>query len=265
MKLSDVIGPRFWQGGELLMNAVSAGLNPDVRIVRKVCQNLDIDTGTVPEDLWDIGGLYTGFPPGTQTPEKFSIVSDSANDTAAGSGARTVRIFGLDSDWNELDETVTMNGTTPVLTTNTYRRFIRAQVISSGGSVANTNFNAGNITGTYETTTANVFFRMPAGFGATRDGNYTVPLGWSGLLVRIRVEIDRATTAACEGDIYYKPNGSSPRLIRPWTVSNSLNFIDTLIGGVPLVEKADIIPRCRIASANNVKMYASYQILLYRP
>lgn len=265
MKIADVLGADFWQGGELLMRAVAAGYNPDVRIVRKVGQNLDLDSGTVPEDMWDLGGLYTGFPPGSQTPERFSIVSDSANDTAAGSGARTVSIVGLDANWDEIEETVTLNGLTPVLTVNTYRRFTGAQVLTSGGTVANSAFNAGNIVGRYQTTTANVFFRIPSGFNVSRDGNYTVPNGWNAILIGLRVEMDRSAAATAEGALFLQTDGRAPLTGTLFTVGATLNFHDDLIGGVPLAPKTDIIPRVRVVSANNVDLYCSYEILLYRP
>ena len=48
------------------------------------------------------------------------VSSGSANDTAAGTGARTVTIVGLDANYNVISETLTMNGVTPVQTVNSY-------------------------------------------------------------------------------------------------------------------------------------------------
>lgn len=72
-----------------------------------------------------------------------SIVSSSANDASAGTGARTVKITYYDNTVNgPFTETVTMNGTTPVNTVNTNIRFIEKIEVMTVGS---TGANAGTI------------------------------------------------------------------------------------------------------------------------
>jgi hypothetical protein len=73
-----------------------------------------------------------------------SIASSSANDTSAGTGARTVKITYFDDTLaNRLTETVTLNGTTAVNTVATNIRFIeRIEVLTSGSA----NENVGTIT-----------------------------------------------------------------------------------------------------------------------
>lgn len=64
-----------------------------------------------------------------------SIVSSSANDTAAGTGARQVTITYLDASGNgPYTETVTLNGTTAVNTTNTNICYIEKMESTSVGS-----------------------------------------------------------------------------------------------------------------------------------
>jgi hypothetical protein len=73
-----------------------------------------------------------------------SISSASALDTAAGTGARTLRITYLDSSGNgPFTETITLNGTTPVNTVATDIRFIEQMEVLTAGS---TGSNAGIIT-----------------------------------------------------------------------------------------------------------------------
>lgn len=82
--------------------------------------------------------------------------SSSAADAAAGTGARTVEIYGLDKDFNPQSETITINGQTLATSTKTFRRVFAAivQTFGSGGQ------NAGDIyiykTGTGGTITAGV-------------------------------------------------------------------------------------------------------------
>lgn len=98
--------------------------------------------------LWP-NGAFT-FPPSAGT--QVQIASSSANDAAAGTGLRTIDIHYLDADLVESVETVTLNGTTPVLTVATDIRFIQcmhAVTFGSGKSAA------GNISATNVGATAN--------------------------------------------------------------------------------------------------------------
>lgn len=73
-----------------------------------------------------------------------SVASASANDTAAGTGARSVRITYFDNSGNgPLFETVTLNGTTAVNTVATDIRFIESMEVVTAGSLF---ANAGIIT-----------------------------------------------------------------------------------------------------------------------
>ena len=74
-----------------------------------------------------------------QTPTsavQLEVVSDSSNDNGTtsplGTGATQVTVQGL-TDWDtETTETVTLNGTTPVATSNTWLRVYRMWVSGSG-------------------------------------------------------------------------------------------------------------------------------------
>jgi len=73
-----------------------------------------------------------------------SIVSASANDSAAGTGARTVKIYYVDQTGATAGtETVTMNGTTPVNLVTSTKCFIEKMEVVTVGS---TGSNAGIIT-----------------------------------------------------------------------------------------------------------------------
>lgn len=70
-----------------------------------------------------------------QTPAALTsleIVSSSADDTSAGTGARTVYIEGIGTDWAVVSETVSMNGITAVALANQYWRIYRWYVATSG-------------------------------------------------------------------------------------------------------------------------------------
>lgn len=85
------------------------------------------------------GTIYTEQVAGAQR----SIVSSSANDASAGTGARKVLITYYNSTLTALNtELVTLNGVTPVNTTNTDICFIEKMEVQDVGSV---NGNVGTI------------------------------------------------------------------------------------------------------------------------
>lgn len=80
--------------------------------INKFGYNPDVDIGT--EYIWANGGLWV---PPTQA-RVHNIVSTDANDNGTGTtGALTLRIFGLDTNYNEINEDITLNGQTIVATT----------------------------------------------------------------------------------------------------------------------------------------------------
>src|SRR5258707_9444991 len=95
-------------------------------------------TPTANSDVWENAGLY----PFQAAQTKLEILSASASDTAAGTGARTFALTGLDGNFNPVSETLTMAGVTPVQTVNSYIR-VNSLTIASAGSG---NTNAGDVT-----------------------------------------------------------------------------------------------------------------------
>lgn len=149
----------------------NADINSFVKIVGR-CSALQ----NVLREVWD-GPTDRYVPPAA--PIQMQVVSSSANDTAAGTGARSVRIYYLDTNYVAHDETVILNGTTPVLTaaTNILRvnKMHVKTVGSSGVSAGNISLQAvgGAVTYSY----------MIAGRNLARQAIYTVPDGF-----RLRLE-----------------------------------------------------------------------------
>ena len=91
-----------------------------------------------------------------------NITSDVAGDTAI-----PVTIQGLDADYREIEETVTLNGTTIVNTTQQFIRVNRAFNSGSTEATGNISINHG----------ANVLAYIAAGYNQTLTSQYTVPAG----------------------------------------------------------------------------------------
>jgi len=126
--------------------------------------NPDIDAASN-EDIWEGGGLLT-YP---ADDDSLKITSTSASDSATGTGALTVLVTGLDTNYAALSETITLKGTDTVKTVNKYWR-VRSMTVKTAGSSGG---NVGNLTGTIgpslqiesdatEATTKNIHYTVPA-------------------------------------------------------------------------------------------------------
>lgn len=249
---SDVVPTDFFQ-------AVALGEVPNCQMINKFGRNPDLDTG-VTEDVWNGSSTYTGFPDGSA--ETLEFFSSSASDAAAGTGARQVRFMGLDQNWNQASETITLNGTTPVTTTSLWRRVHTAAVVAAGSG----GVNAGNITCRHSTTTANRFFFMPVGTNQTYVMAYTVPDGYRAILVELTATLGTSggAVATCEGYIWTREFGAPFRARRPALFATNTPFVVPITGGLVFGPKADLTYRVFAASANNLTISVGMDLLLVR-
>lgn len=236
---------------------LASGLYDGFSIVNKFGNNPDIDMAGN-EDIWGGDGLYTGFPTGSA--ETVAVFSSSVNDASAGTGLRTVRLTGLDANYNVQSETVTLNGVTPVNTINTFIRLhtATAQTVGSGG------VNAGTITFRHTTTTTNVFLSMSIGRNQTNCSAYTVPSGYTVYMRELHISCGTASPVALEGNIWTRPFGGVFRSRRPFYLSNTSNVRDRIYGGLVFTEKADIVLRINTCTANNTPVNGGYDLILVR-
>jgi hypothetical protein len=146
----------------------------DHKVIFKFGFNPDING--VEETIWDAGDIYAY--PSAATVMKVS--SGSTNDTAAGTGARTILVQGLDADYNEAQEIVTLNGQTAVNTTTSFLRVTRAYVLTAGsGGTAAGNIYVG--VGTVTTgVPATIYAQITLGENQTLMAIWTVPAGYTG-------------------------------------------------------------------------------------
>ena len=137
------------------------------------------------EDVWEGNSAYTFLAAAS----KLELLSASANDTAAGTGARSFTITGLDANFMPLSETIAMSGVTPVVTVNTYLR-VNSMAIASAGSGQT---NAGIVTlrvqggGTTQAIAA-------ATFGYAKQCVFTVPASQTLLVTDVLPECGISNT-----------------------------------------------------------------------
>ena len=214
------------------------------------------------ETIWAEGGLYV-YPPSASV---MTVSSSSTADTSAGTGARTVTVFGLDADYNEISETVTLNGQTAVNTTKSYLRVNRMIVRSAGSGGA----NAGVIyTGTGTITSgvpANVYASINGVTGSNQSlmALWTVPAGYTAYL--LQYDISNGTTsntpAVCKLILAIRPYGEVFQAKDVKSLTTGMHVEETFSLPAKVTEKSDIEVRA-ISSSNSVSfdISAAFEII----
>lgn len=130
---------------------------------------LNEDVGSTFEDIWDGGGVYP-LPPSAVACQ---VVSASVNDTAEGTGARSVLVTGIDGAGALVTEAATLSGTTPVALVNTYAVVHSVLCVSFGSGEA----NAGDVSVTAVNDGA-LLSRALEGRGTSQSTIFQVPAGY---------------------------------------------------------------------------------------
>lgn len=240
---------------------VALGNISNFNSVNKFGRNSDIDIGT-PEDVWEGGGLYSGHP--TTSPETVNVFSSDANDTSAGTGMRTVTIYGLRTSTStaEESETITLNGTSQVTSSLTWYRIYTAEGITYGSG----GINAGNITIRHTTTTANVFAVIAAGNGRTTVAAFTIPSGKTGYITALSIYMGRANGSAGSANvsIRVKPNTreGAGNVLRTYIITNQSPIKPDLSLPLVISENTDIKIRVDSVSDSNTQITAEFDIIM---
>jgi hypothetical protein len=129
--------------------------------------NSDIDG--VAEIVASFGGTFNIMT----SADTLNVVSTANSDNSGGQAARTIVLVGIDANGDYQEETVTMNGQTPVTTVNTWLGINRALV----ASVGTFNYNAGNITISDTSAIFGTQAQIPSMKGITQQSIFHVPSG----------------------------------------------------------------------------------------
>lgn len=164
-------------------NADLVARNKDLKRSRFDRRGKNISVGANFEDLWVPGGRMTWLT----AQDTLNVVSSSTDDDAAGVGARILLIYGVDENYEVVTELVTMDGTTPVTTTNEFFRVNSVQFVSAGS----TGYNVGNITIT-DTTGGTTQAYIEAEIGVYHSMNFSIPAGYHLVLTNISMAAETA-------------------------------------------------------------------------
>lgn len=240
------------------INAGTAGLITNVSRFVTLGTNVDIDTGTQPEDVWSgtVLGVLNGYDhkliPFMSSATSVEIVSDSANDTAAGSGMRTVVVGYLDATYTAKTVVLTLNGTTPVAFPETV---MAINLLTKGTSGTFRGANAGNVSIRDTGGLGKTYSYMTAGKGFAQSSAFTVPAGFTAFIYSILFAINSTDTSARQAEF------SVPQLNATGALSRALQvgITDSTpyrheAQNMPVVvstEKTTMWITCDAVSANN--------------
>jgi hypothetical protein len=240
------------------LGVASGDLSPSYIHIYKFGQNAVV--GNSMETIWQQGGLYS-YPPSAST---MTVSSSDVNDTSAGTGARTILISGLNGDYNETSETITLNGQTAVTTVNSYIRMNRVLVLTAGSG----GVNAGIIYVGTGTVTAGV----PANIYTTinGDGNnqtlqafWTVPAGYTAYIYQTNISTGNSsnTPAVLKTVLVARPFGGVFNAKEVIVLTDG-NHLQDYSFPIKLTEKTDVEFRAESSSASvNFNVSASLNIL----
>jgi len=182
------------------------------------------------ETVWNDGGTYA-FPSAALT---MTIVSSSTSDTM------DVLVVGLDANYNEVRQTVTLTGTSAVtIPADIYR--INSAVILSGSNVGNITIASGGVTYAF----------IEAELGTTQSCIYTVPAGHDLYLFRIT-----ANSATATGSQYLVIRNALQSSTGRWLKVAEATFSQSQVNydrQVPfkITEKTDFMFEAKSSSSTN--------------
>lgn len=189
------------------------------------------------------------------------ISSGSTDDTAAGTGARTVLVRGLDADWNIVEDIVTLNGRTAVALTNVVLHPFLIMVLTAGSGGG----NAGILyvgSGTVTTgVPAVINLTCIIGSNQSRIAFMPVPDGYRCVVRDIFVSSDTAVSGKVFGK--FKPFGGVYLLgaVLNFSAASTNDKIDIL---TPAFDSKTLIKLTGSFASGSGTMSANMNIILYK-
>jgi len=188
--------------------------------------------GSTLETVWEASGTVA-FPTAATT---MTISSDNANDASAGTGLRTIEVQGLNSSHASLIETITLNGTTAVSSTNSYLRINKLVGKSAGTGRTNAGtvyIGTGSVTAGKPAVIINL---VNPSQGNSRPGFFTIPASKTGFVTDVSCVVEANKGATIE--IMLDDPATISRVVNDLKLSDVVRF--EINWGTSIVEKTDV-------------------------
>lgn len=217
------------------------------------------DVGTSEETIWTGGGILTHPAPAGV----LKVSSSSTDDAAAGTGARTIVLNGLDANYNEISETIELNGQTDVNTVNQYIRVQNLYVATTGSGLT----AAGTIyvgTGTVTAgVPATIYGEIAIGNNTSLMANYTIPAGYTAYFTYGNIGSGQLTGSHQVTGRLLAINGTGIRktsaIVAFGSGAQNFNFSEPL----EILEKTDV-EASAVSSSGNTQVSATIQLILIK-
>ena len=221
--------------------SISKSEVPGYTFVHVTGYNPDIDSGT-PESIWSGGGLYPWFT--WDQAYTLTVVSTSASDTGS------VVVYGLDADYNQVQEEIDFNGLTSGTSTQEFIRVNNAVYKNGDGS------NVGTVT---VSANGNVVAHIAIGFGQNLSGIYTVPAGKTAFIVSGDFSVQKGEDAQVR--FFVREFGDSFRIAHIGESYQNTYRYDFNVP-LPIPEKSDLDVRGSLVETNNTRVTTNFDLIL---
>jgi len=167
-------------------------------------------------------------------------------ESSSGSDTTDVTITGLDENYEEATETLTLTGTSPVSGTQTFSRVNRAFMVTAT--------NVGDI---HVKRGSTIVTEIAAGMGQTLQCIYTIPAGKTGYLMNINVSASK--NQVVDLFLFQRPFGGAFRVQSTLSLNQNNQQLDFPVP-LKLTEKTDIDLRTK--GSSNATISADFTIVL---
>ena len=228
----------------------------NVDYIHKFGRNPNV--GGAPETIWMYGGVYSYLT----SPSTVYVTSSSGNDAAGGTGARTITVQGLDGDYNNVQETLTVGGS---VGTVEFLRVFRAFVVESGsvgtnvGDVRVTTGAGGS--GTVLADIGTIGTGTTFGLGQTQLALYTIPAHCTGYLTTWNVGVGAYNNSATVS-LYTRVFDTGYQSFRTRDIMDVPGGYHTRNYGIPLKIPAKTDIEIRGIASTGTSISASFDLIL---
>ena len=245
--------------------AIAQGLIPGISHINKYGRNPDCGQAAsatavnIGRSIWDggIAGAVNWLEPTVSRIHQ--LKSTDVNDTSAGTGARTVMIYGLDKNYAFFNETLTLNGTTDV-PTSSFTMIYRMRVMSAGS----TGWNEGTITIKADTDNT-ITAQITIGNNQTLMTQFMIPASMKGYMTNFSGTLKKTGGVAKFADIFLmsKAFGEVWRVRESGSLaSDGQNKFSHPFAPEKVFEEKEIIELVANPSADGQDVSGSYDLIL---
>ncbi len=186
-----------------------------------------------------------------------SIVSDDANDTSAGTGARTGIVKGLDADFREITRPFIFNGLTPVVTSKEFLRIHEVEILTSDPTTRRIP-NIGTIT---VTVGGDLQAQIEPLAGISNMSHFTIPEKTIAYVKQFRIRSETTDTI-----IKFKVAKEGGPFLNREPISISTELVDEDLSNFAfLPPKTDILATAQLTAGPSTRQVeAEYKLILVK-